>query len=175
MPGFTHESSALDVPVEWFTPSSLFDALGLTFDLDPCSPGAGLSFVPARKHLTIEDDGLATPWDPRDLAFVNPPYGRATPLWLDKLAAHGNGIALVFARTSPAWFQRIAPQADALCFISGRVRFYRGNLVDQPGSPGADSMLLAFGQTSARAVHRSGLGVILEPSPGMRLARPLAA
>lgn len=34
---------------EWYTPEWLFEALGVQFDLDPCSPGAPPSRVPARE------------------------------------------------------------------------------------------------------------------------------
>jgi len=57
---------------DWFTPPEIFDALGLEFDLDPCSPHAG-HWVPARKIYTAADDGLAQPWD--GLVFMNPPCG----------------------------------------------------------------------------------------------------
>ena len=46
---------------DWYTPPEIFDALGLTFDLDPCSPGAG-HWVPARQIYTEADDGLRQPW-----------------------------------------------------------------------------------------------------------------
>lgn len=48
--------------VEWYTPPQIFEALGMHFDLDPCSPGVGKSFVPANTHYTRADDGLAAPW-----------------------------------------------------------------------------------------------------------------
>src|SRR4051794_34900635 len=56
----------------WYTPRTIFDALGLTFDLDPCSPGPG-HWVPARRIYTQADDGLHQPWD--GLVFMNPPFG----------------------------------------------------------------------------------------------------
>ena len=37
---------------EWYTPRAIFDALGVVFDLDPCSPGAE-HWVPARKVYTV--------------------------------------------------------------------------------------------------------------------------
>jgi len=46
---------------DWYTPPNIFDALGLIFDLDPCSPGPA-HWVPARKIYTKEDDGLVQPW-----------------------------------------------------------------------------------------------------------------
>ena len=38
MSGFVHEA-AVGNSVEWYTPKSVFDALGVGFDLDVCSPG----------------------------------------------------------------------------------------------------------------------------------------
>lgn len=48
--------------MEWYTPPEIFDALGLTFDLDPCSPGAGRSFFPTGRRYTGADDRLRSPW-----------------------------------------------------------------------------------------------------------------
>lgn len=171
--GFTHESS-VNQSQEWFTPPEMFEALGLTFDLDPCSPGQGKSFVPARRVLTKEDDGLTTPWgDPATtMVFMNPPYGRLTAPFMRKFAEHGNGIALVFARTDTKWFQESAGEADVVCFISGRVRFFKGNTTDRAGTPGAGSMLVAYGREAADAVLNSGLGLCFEPAkarPSLRV------
>lgn len=159
--GFAHESTRNE-SIEWYTPPSVFDALGLSFDLDPCSPGVGRSHVPARKHYTIHDDGLNSPWE--GTAFVNPPYGSETQHWMRKLADHGDGIALVFARTDVKWFHEVAPKTSLICFVSGRIKFYKGNTVDQGGTPGAGSMLIAFGPRAADAVRESGLGVCVEVS-----------
>lgn len=153
--GFAHESSRNE-SVEWYTPPEVFSGLGLIFDLDPCSPGAGKSHVPALKHYTVEDDGLTSSWN--GTVWMNPPYGTQTPKWMERLAEHGDGIALVFARTDVKWFQEHATRADLICFISGRVRFYQGNTESRGGTPGAGSMLVAYGKKAADAVRRSGLG-----------------
>ena len=145
--GFTHEST-YNESVEWYTPPEIFEALGVTFDLDPCSPGEGKSFVPAHKHLTVEDDGLTTPWE--GLAFVNPPYGSQTPKWMRKAAEHGNSIALVFARTDVKWFQELAVSTSGILFISGRIKFYQGSTDLQGGTPGTGSMLLAWGREAGK-------------------------
>ena len=155
--GFSHEST-VNESIEWYTPPVIFEKMGVTFDLDPCSPGEGKSFVPTRKHLTIDDDGLATPWDKEDFAFVNPPYGPHTKDWMRKLAERGNGIALVFARTDVAWFQEVADKTSVVCFVSGRIKFYKGNIVDQAGTPGAGSMLVGFGDRAREVLLASGLG-----------------
>lgn len=163
--GFSHESSKSTMPEgeenQWFTPQYIFDAIGLEFDMDPCSPGAGLTNVPAKKHLTIVEDGLATPWE--GTVFVNPPYGKHTPEWMKKLAEHNDGIALVFARTDVKWFQDNVSSSSAVCFISSRVKFHKGHIGDgsQVGTPGAGSMLIAYGEKAAEALKNSGLGAVL--------------
>lgn len=158
--GFTHESTRNE-SFEWYTPPIIFESIGLEFDLDPCSPGAGKSFVPTKKHYTITDDGLTSPWE--GTAFVNPPYGSETAKWMRRLADHGDGIALVFARTDVKWFQDVAASADLICFVSGRIRFFKGNIEDQGGTPGAGSMLIAWGEKSAAALRQSGLGLFFAP------------
>lgn len=160
--GFNHEST-VNESVEWYTPPEIFEALDLVFDLDPCSPGAGKSYVPARKHYTFEDDGLTSPWE--GTAWVNPPYGPHTKVWMEKLAEHGDGIALVFARTDVKWFQQHGIKADLVCFVDGRIKFFQGDLSKRGGSPGAGSMLLAFGEKASTALLKSGLGACFRLVP----------
>jgi hypothetical protein len=83
-----------------------------------------------------------------------------------RLADHGEGIALVFARTDVAWFHEVADRLSLICFVSGRIRFFKGNTVDRPGTPGAGSMLLAFGERASAAVSVSGLGACVLPARG---------
>lgn len=163
--------------VEWYTPPGIFDALErgaeaaarargatgekignvLTFDLDPCAPPGGLPWIPARRFFCEADDGLTQPWNGR--VWLNPPYGKHAEAWLRRLAAHGNGIALVFARTETKWWTETIPTASAVCFISGRLTFV--DAARQPGvfNGGAPSALVAWGQDCAEAVAGSGLGM----------------
>lgn len=114
---------------EWFTPPSLFVSLfgenyETQFDLDPCSPVEGpVPWVPARHFLTKEDDGLRALWGIRRV-FMNPPYGNLTAPFLERFMDHGDGIALVAARTDPEWFHQQATRADALLFLSGRLSYW---------------------------------------------------
>lgn len=129
--GFTHEST-INESKEWYTPLYLFEGLGVSFDLDPCSPGPDkVPWVPATKHFTASDNGLKQPWKTSEFVFINPPYGEDTPKWMEKLALHGNGIALVFNRSETEWFQRYVPKADVVLFISGRVNFIPAWLADR--------------------------------------------
>lgn len=154
---------------EWYTPAWVFEHLvdddgqPLAFDLDPCHPRPRLPWVPAREVYSLPDDGLALPWFGRK--WVNPPYGKETRRWLARLAAEGGGIALVFARTDNEWFHDTAATADLVVFLRKRVRFVGASGQpprkpdpktgkDREGSPGAGSMLLAWGEEEARAVER---------------------
>lgn len=161
--GFTHEarahSSAQD---EWYTPPWVFDELGATFAVDPCSPGAAVTpWIPAERVLTKADDGLTADWG-RGTAWVNPPYS-VTGDWVERVLSRyellgglngsGGAITLTFSRTDNAWAQRLLRQATAVLFLRRRVQFLdpRG---EQPGSPGAGSMLCAFGREEAEALRR---------------------
>lgn len=168
MRGFSHEST-YNESKEWYTPKRIFDALGVEFDLDPCSPGADIvRWIPAQMHYTINDDGLNSKWFGN--VFMNPPYGSDTPVWMKKLVEHGNGIALVFARPDTRWFHEYVKLADAICFIKGRIQFvaakdalmYADGLVKPSnGGCGAASMLIAYGKENAQALYISGLGLTL--------------
>lgn len=155
-PAFLHDRNQSDSTDEWYTPLHVFDALGLDFDLDPAAPPGGVPWIPARRHYTESDDGLSRPWEGR--VWLNPPYGRQTRLWLERLSDHGNGIALVFARSDTAWFQEFVPSATAVCFVAGRLRFVPGDGRDESSTAGAPSLLIAYGLTCALAVAQSGLG-----------------
>lgn len=120
----------------WLTPLEIIKNLG-PFDLDPC----GESHWPTAKTIYTER-GLERPWFGR--VWLNPPYSEVGK-WLDKLAEHGNGIALVFARMETQWAQRILPQASGVFFPKGRYKFHQ---VDgsTKGAAGAPSMFLSFGE-----------------------------
>ena len=51
-------------------------------DLDPCSNSLVQPNVNAEFHYTAELDGLRLPWAGK--VFVNPPYGRELPKWINK-------------------------------------------------------------------------------------------
>lgn len=145
--------------VEWFTPPAVFEALGLEFDLDPASPPGGLPWIPARNHYSVEDDGLSQPWKGR--VWLNPPYGRGIERWLERLADHGDGIALVPNRSDTNWWHRAVPRASAVCFVHRRIAFLRPGL--PASSPPAASALIAFGMPCAVALAESGLGLTMIP------------
>jgi len=152
--GIGGHQSARAVTVEWLTPPDILDALGL-FDLDPCAPSKRPWDMAAR-HFTVEEDGMAQPWDGR--VWLNPPYGGDTWGWLQRLAEHGDGIALVYARTETQGFHEWAwPRADAMHFFEGRLHFHHLDGVRAKGNCGGPSVLIAYGSYNARALANSGL------------------
>lgn len=156
MTDFAIRNAGDDYSDEWYTPAHVLRSVGLTFDLDPASPKGGLPWVPATRHYSIEDDGLRRDWTGR--VWLNPPYSEVAT-WTRKLAYHGHGVALVFARTDTEWFQWAMLRADAVCFISGRLAFVKRNGEPGPMSAGAPSCLIAYGDDCAAAIATCGLGV----------------
>lgn len=136
----------------WLTPPHIIAALG-EFDLDPCgAPG----WVTARRHIILPDDGLAAEWVGR--VWLNPPYSSEAWVWLDKLAAHGKGTALVFARTETAGFvDQVWRKATPLLFLHGRLHFHHADGTRARANSGAPSVLVAYGERDARALVDSGL------------------
>ena len=160
--GFVHEAAQPETN-EWYTPRWVFDRLGVTFDLDPCSPADdNLSNVPAHRRFSASEDGLLHPWPADALVFCNPPYGDQIGDWIERMARHRNGIALTFARVDTAWFHDWCASADLICFVRGRIRFLR-NGTDPANSPGAGSMFVAWGETAAKIVLDAELGLCVRP------------
>jgi len=141
---------------QWLTPPELIKSLG-EFDLDPCSPEPEIRpWDTAAGHFSKSDDGLKTPWFGR--VWCNPPYGRETFKWMKKLAEHGNGIALIFARTETIGFHKeIWDKADAIFFFKGRINFYRITGERSKATANAASCLVVYGQSNIASVRDSGL------------------
>ena len=143
---------------DWLTPPGIVAALG-PFDLDPCASQVR-PWSTAATHYTRADDGMALPW--HGLVWMNPPYS-GIGRWLARLAEHGNGVALVFARTETAAFHdHVWPRADSLLFLRGRIRFHRttGDAITRTGGgagAGAPSVLVAYGAVAAARLIACGL------------------
>lgn len=148
-----HQSAAM-LKDEWLTPPEILRALG-PFDLDPCAP-INRPWEMAARHYTILDNGLAQPWEGR--VWCNPPYGLEADRWLARMAEHGNGIALIFARTETAmFFARVWRAASAVLFLEGRLFFHHVTGERARANAGAPSVLVAYGAENAAALQRSGI------------------
>jgi hypothetical protein len=147
----------------WLTPPEWIEKLG-PFDLDPCCP-PDMPWPTAATMLTKESKGenwkggLAAPWTGR--VWLNPPFGREAAMWLLKLACHGNGIALIPARTETAMFyESVWSKAHAVCFVKGRPHFHRQDGTRAPFNSGAPIALVAYGEANRERLIESGLGFV---------------
>ena len=166
----SHQSARMKSD-EWLTPPEWIAALG-AFDLDPCTPET-MPWPTASKRFTATDEGLAQPW--RGRVWLNPPFGREAVKWLRKMVAHGNGIALIPARTETAMFyETIWPHADAICFAKGRPHFHHGNGKRAAANSGVPICLVAYGSANVAALERARLGIVVaipKSAQGFRGAR----
>lgn len=136
---------------EWLTPPRIVEALG-PFDLDPCAC-VDRPWDTAKIHYTKNENGFDKPWEGR--VWLNPPYGNETFKWIKRLADHGNGIALIFARTeTKGFFDQVWDRADAIFFFKGRLKFYRPNGI-QGGSANAPSCLIIYGRDNVLTVNKA--------------------
>lgn len=136
---------------EWYTPKHIFDALGLEFDLDPCSPSIG-SVVPAKQAYALPFDGLSAPWF--GLVWMNPPYSKPGP-WVEKWLAHGNGLALLPMAKS-RWFVDLCQTDASFVVLPSSLKFVSPS--GKPLSLMMGSTLWAIGDVSYQALLRSNLG-----------------
>ncbi len=149
----SHQSADADTIV-WLTPPWILERLG-EFDLDPCAVTDPRPWPTAYRHIALPENGLDAPWNGR--VWLNPPYGRDTGAWLRKMGEHGNGTALVFARTETDSFQLVWDHATAILFIKGRLTFFRPDGTSAAANGGAPSVLIAYGDDDAYMLLNSGI------------------
>lgn len=145
---------------EWLTPPDIVNALG-PFDLDPCCPEK-MPWKTASVMLTKATDGMCAQWGGR--VWLNPPFSREAEKWVAKLAKHGDGIALVPARTETRmWFEHVWPVAGAVLFLKGRPHFHYVTGERAPANSGAPIALVAYGARNVDALYaRAELGHYVE-------------
>lgn len=134
---------------DYYTPAWIFERMGLTFDIDVCSPPGGIPWIPAKKYYTMADDGLTAPWVGR--VWMNPPYSNTTP-WADRFIDHAHGVCLV-PHAKSAWHNRMWRDADACVVPASFFNF--------TGGPASGSIMLpvwfaAFGEECVDAIGRLG-------------------
>jgi site-specific DNA-methyltransferase (adenine-specific) len=116
-----HFSSQTD---EWATPPEVFARLDAEFGftLDPCATPENATCL---RYFTRETDGLAQDWS-GEVVFMNPPYGRAIGLWIQK--AHQEAqrgatvVCLIPARTDTAYWHDYCMRGE-IRFLRGRLKF----------------------------------------------------
>lgn len=116
--------------MNWQTPKAFYQALDseFNFNFDPCPKNPKF-------------DGLNMGWKRSN--FVNPPYGRELPKWIEK--AHDESelgktiVLLIPSRTDTKWWHDHVMKADEIRFIKGRLHFN-----DQKGSAPFPSCLVIW-------------------------------
>lgn len=150
---------------EWWTPKEYMDAVHAVMggiDLDPASNAKANGVVMAKNYYTKDDDGLKQQWGGR--VFLNPPYGKAGPPFINKLIVElGNtvteAIVLVNSRATDAeWFQ---PMFDGIiCFTDHRIDF--DSPEEKQTSSTHGSCFIYFGPNKAKfAKVFSGFGNVM--------------
>ena len=138
---------------DWLTPPELLAKLG-EFDLDPCA-SQYQPWKTAKKQYTVLDDGLTQPWN--GMVYCNPPYGKFAAEWIIRMSQHGNGIALVFARTDTALYHaHIFPTATSILFLKGRLSFHTPG-GGKSGTAGSPSILIAWGEEATERLKICGI------------------
>ena len=116
--------------VEWYTPERYIEAAREvlnTIDLDPASSAQANEVVKAAHYFDEDTDGLMQDWHGH--VFCNPPYGKGTGLFANKLVeeyAAGRVSAAILLINAYGfdsdWFQ---PLWDyPICFTNHRIEFW---------------------------------------------------
>lgn len=164
--GIAGVHSPIPVTHDWITPKFILDALG-EFDLDPCQSPTQ-PWPCAKRGIVRPKDGLSEPWNGR--VWCNPPYSVHAAAWLNKLAKHGDGVALIFARTETAmFFEHVWAKAAAILFLEGRLHFHYPDGRRAEANAGGPSCLIAYGEPNAERLATCGLAGALVR--GARLVR----
>lgn len=141
----------------WLTPPDIIAALGL-FDLDPCACPDPRPWSTARTHWTRTDGPLRREWFGR--VWLNPPFG-PKPLvtaFMQRMAAHNRGTALLFARTeTEMFFASVWGKAVAILFVQGRPHFHHQDGRRAGANSGAPVCLIAYGQDDADRLRHCGI------------------
>ena len=78
--------------------------------------------------------------------------------WLERMAEHGNGIALVPARTETRWFvENVWKAADGVLFLHGRPHFHHPDGTRGKANSGAPICLIAYGSEAWYSLANCGL------------------
>lgn len=172
----SHQSARAETTT-WLTPPELLAKLG-PFDLDPCAAPTPRPWDTAKRMIELPEDGLSADWG-TDRVWLNPPYSFEAWQWLDKLADHDRGIALVFARTETAGFVRtVWNRARGVLFLHGRLHFHYPDGTRAAANSGAPSCLVAYGTADAFMLANAdieGTFVPLNPRTPDRLSQDRSA
>jgi site-specific DNA-methyltransferase (adenine-specific) len=143
---------------DYRTPNVVLDLVRKVDDiiLDPCANKHEKNWF-AKHNITAEVNGLSIVWadfieqtiDESGITFVNPPYGRALPVWVNKIVDEANlGVEVILlcpARPDTKWWNMLWDNANAYCFWRGRIKF-----VGEEQGAGFPSALIYWGMKTKK-------------------------
>lgn len=125
---------------EWYTPKEIIESAKAVMgdiDIDPASSKEANEIIQARKYYTTIEDGLCQEWAGR--VWLNPPYSQPGIMnFMLKLKQEitekrtTSALVLVNNATETEWFQILAKICVAICFPSGRLKFWSPDKVSVP-------------------------------------------
>ncbi len=142
----------------WATPVWLFDRFNAVFNfkLDPCCVP---KTAKCQKFFTPVEDGLKQDWASVGNAFINPPFSRELPLWIEKAYNESKkGIItalLIPARPDTRAWHEFCFKGNIL-FIKGRITFedQREKPMEKLNPAFFPSALVVFGDVSALEIDK---------------------
>jgi hypothetical protein len=137
---------------DYYTPKWLFDAMGVSFDIDVAAPPSGIPWIPAKKWFSQVDDGLAQNWGGA-FVWMNPPFSHVTP-WARKFIENNNGLALMVVSRSK-WFEELWECSDAIMATPKDLKFMRPN--ENPKAISFQTFLFALGSQGVQALKNTKL------------------
>src|SRR5260221_5210740 len=144
----SHQKS-IELSQNYITPKWILDRLG-EFDLDPCAADPR-PWGCAETNWTSH--GLDRPWF--GTVYLNPPFSRyQVGEWISRLAEHGNGVALLHARTEAEWFEPCWRSASMILFMADRIKFCKADGTEHSANSGAPPVLVGFGASGAARLER---------------------
>jgi DNA N-6-adenine-methyltransferase Dam len=138
---------------DYYTPAWVFERLGITFDLDVCSPPGGVEWIPATRFFTQEDDGLAQEWVGR--VWMNPPFSGCTP-WVDRFIEHAHGVCLI-QMSKGAYTRRLWAEAHGVWVCDQDLKFTVARDTGVRADVYMPIWFAAFGDECVEAIGRLGV------------------
>lgn len=155
---------------EWYSPPQYVElarqVMG-SIDCDPASNSVAQQVVKAGVYYSVDNSGLDKQWFGN--VWMNPPYSsKLITAFIDCLLSNvfaGNTkqfCVLVNNATETKWFQKLALHADAVLFISKRVKFLDSEL-NPKNTPLQGQVILYYGDNINQfIIEGSKIGVVFQ-------------
>lgn len=150
------EYSANRDRVNYLTPRWITDALG-PFDMDVAASKErpwDIGKVCFEGEHVGGQCGLKTPW--KGFVWCNPPFSKRSGenAFIQKMADHQNGVALINVKTATALWQNIVfPHAASVLFLRKRVVFL-DTVGESTGGTFGNQCLIAFGERAQKNLKK---------------------